>query len=630
MPDLGYLAGRGIADITGEIAECGMLGYGMKHQQSAGLHVRLRARAFAFAPAGPAAPGEHGVLLVVCDLPLMFGTVVQDVLPRLPGGYEEAHVMITATHTHCGPGGYSLHALYNSNTGGFRPRTHAAIVDGIVEAATLAHHDLAPAVLTVGHGELHDASRNRSRRAFDRNPPADREFFPEAIDPQVTVLRIVRDGQTVGAVTWFATHGTSMTNQNRLVSGDNKGYAAYHWERLIAGVDYLDDPGFVAAFPQTNAGDMSPNLNGSPGSGPTGDQFTNTRIIGTRQYEAAAGIEGIPVTGPVEARLRHVDLGAMTVRPEFTGDGRPHRTSPPQAGASAWAGAWADGPAFKGFRPGRNPFWDAVSRYLIYPLAPGLKDAQAPKALTMPGNLISRFRPLVARRGPVQLLRIGSLYLLGVPGEVTIVAGLRLRRVVAAITGAPLPDVLCAGYSNGYLHYTTTPEEYDAQEYEGGSTLFGRWQLPALCQVAAELATAMRDGEPMAPGRPEPRPARHLSKRAAGPAADEPPPGRSFGDLLSVSRDGRLVTATFAAAHPGNDLRRGGTYLEIERLDGSRWRRVADDGDWSTKLHWTRLSAATSTVTITWQAADSGTYRVRYHGTAASGPFTGATDPIEL
>lgn len=627
MPDSGYLAGRGIADITGEIAECGMLGYGMKHQQSAGLHLRLRARAFAFAAADQGEGGQR-LLLVVCDLPLMFGTVVQDVLPRLPPGYDEARVMITATHTHCGPGGYGLHALYNSNTGGFRPRTHAAVVDGIVEAATLAHHDLAPAVFTLGNGELHDASRNRSRRAFDRNPAGDREFFPAAIDPQVTVLRIVRDGRTVGVITWFATHGTSMTNRNRLVSGDNKGYAAYHWERLVAGVDYLDDPGFVAAFPQTNAGDMSPNLNGSPGSGPTGDEFANTRIIGTRQYEAAAGIGGVPVSGPVDARLCHVDLGSITVHPEFTGDGRPHRTSPPQAGASAWAGAWADGPAFKGFKPGRNPFWDTISRCLIYPLAPGLKDAQAPKALTMPGNLISRFRPLVARHGPVQLLRIGPLYLLGVPGEVTIVAGLRLRRTVAGITGAPLRNVLCAGYSNGYLHYTTTPEEYGAQEYEGGSTLFGRWQLPALCQVAAELSTAMRDGKPVPRGTPEPRPARHTSKHAI--PADEPSPGRSFGEVLSVSRDGPLVTATFAAAHPGNDLRRGGTYLEVERLDGSRWRRVADDGDWSTRLRWTRIAGATSAVTIAWEAVGPGTYRLRYHGNSAAGPFTGVTEPIEL
>lgn len=40
----------------------------------------------------------------------------------------------------------------------------------------------------------------------------------------------------------------------------------------------------------------------------------------------------------------------------------------------------------------------------------------------------------------------------------------------------------------------TTPEEYLEQRYEGGSTLFGRWELCALMQTVAELAEAMRDG----------------------------------------------------------------------------------------------------------------------------------------
>lgn len=40
--------GRGIADITGEAADCGMLGYGKSDQRTAGIHQRLRSRAFVF------------------------------------------------------------------------------------------------------------------------------------------------------------------------------------------------------------------------------------------------------------------------------------------------------------------------------------------------------------------------------------------------------------------------------------------------------------------------------------------------------------------------------------------------------------------------------------------------------
>lgn len=38
--------GRGIADITGEPADCELLGYGKSWQRSRGLHTRLRSRAF--------------------------------------------------------------------------------------------------------------------------------------------------------------------------------------------------------------------------------------------------------------------------------------------------------------------------------------------------------------------------------------------------------------------------------------------------------------------------------------------------------------------------------------------------------------------------------------------------------
>ena len=43
---MGYFVGRGLADITGEAADCGMLGYGKLSQQTSGLHTRLRSRAF--------------------------------------------------------------------------------------------------------------------------------------------------------------------------------------------------------------------------------------------------------------------------------------------------------------------------------------------------------------------------------------------------------------------------------------------------------------------------------------------------------------------------------------------------------------------------------------------------------
>jgi neutral ceramidase len=642
----GYLVGRGIADITGESAEVELLGYGKSDQRATGIHLRLRSRAFVFVDS---ATGRR-ILLVVNDLPMVFDSVHREVLARLAAIYGEAYternVTLTATHTHCAPGGYSHHLLYLLS--GYHPKTFAAIVDGIVEAARRAHDDLAPATLRLGRGRLGDASVNRSRAAFERNPPDERAFFPAGIDEQTTLLRIEREGRTVGAINWFATHGTSMTNRNTLISGDNKGYAAYHWERLVEGVDYRDGRApVVTAFAQTNSGDMSPNLNLAPGSGPTGDEFENTRIIGHRQYTAASGLDGEAIAGGVDARMLWMDLADTVVAPEFTGDGRPHRTGRPVAGAAAFAGT-EEGPGFKGFRQGRgqNPLWEAASQRILYRVSARMRDAQHPKAVALPGSsLNSSLVPLVQERVPVQLLRLGPLYLIGIPGEVTIVAGLRLRRAVAAIVGADVADVLVTGYANAYIHYVTTPEEYDAQRYEGGSTLFGRWELGAFVQAASALARAMADGVPVAPGpRPpdlsgRPRRGRHGRRHRGG---DEAPPGQRFGDLVAGTRDryapGEQVLVAFVAAHPANDLRRGDTFVEVQHAEPGGWRTVADDGDWSTKLRWARTGRRAWRITVTWDippTTPAGRYRICYHGDRADrhgrlAPIGGVTEPFEV
>ena len=632
-----YLVGRGVADATGEIAEVGMMGYGRTDQQAAGLHARTRARAFVIVDRA----GGERVALVVVEIGMIFASVHQEVLRRLRQRhgdlYTARNVLLAATHSHAGPGGHSHHALYNLTTLGFHRATFTAVVDGVVEAVTRAHDDLAPSRLVLSHGTLRGASVNRSRSAFARNPADITDHFPEAVDPQTTLLRVERGGRQVGAVNWFATHGTSLSGDNRLISTDNKGYAAYHWEREVAGVDHLAPtaPDFVAAFAQTNAGDMSPNLDLRPPTTPA--DFAAARANGLAQYRAAAeqaAAPGTAVAGPVDSRLVHVDLSDMAVDAEFTGDGSPHRTAKPAVGAAMAAGSTEDGPAFPGFVEGENPFWDFLSDTLLYTVSPELRAAHAPKDVFVPIGAMNELFPWVPERFPIQLVRVGQLHLLGVPGEVTIGAGLRLRRTVAGTLGVDPRDVLVAGYANGYFHYVTTPEEYDAQQYEGGSTLFGRWQLPALQQTFAGLAAALRDGRPVSPGPGTPDHSGSALSFQPGVVLDAPPLGHEFGDVLTQPdasyRAGQRVTTVFAGAHPSNDLRRGGSYLRVERrLPDGGWAKVADDADWSTTLRWARDGLAASRITITWDippGAPPGTYRVHYAGDARS--LTGTIRPI--
>ncbi|WP_299531419.1 neutral/alkaline ceramidase [uncultured Streptomyces sp.] len=639
-----YLVGRGIADVTGEAAETGMMGYSSFDQKTSGIHQRQRSRAFVVVDR---ANGRR-VAYVNADLGMIFQSVRQGVLTRLRDRYgslyDEANVLLSATHTHSGPGGFSHHVAYNLSVLGFQSATYRAIVDGIVESVVEAHEDLRPGSVELGTGTLTDASVNRSRTAFDRNPAADRAAFPGAIDPAMTVLRFGQGDRDAGAISWFATHNTSITNRNTLISPDNKGYAAYAWEHDLEGVRYLDDtPGFVAAFPNTNAGDMSPNLNLKPGSGPTEDEFENARTIGLRQLDKAREVYRAtePTGGGVDSRLAYVDMEDVAVSGAYTPDGAPHRTCPAVVGASTLAGSVEDGPAIPGFEEGtRTPVAGIIDALRVETPA-WLAACQYPKASLIPTGLLSNVLPVTPKILPLQIVRIGELHLVAGPGEFTITAGLRIRRTVAQQLGVPLGHVLLQGYANSYSQYVTTPEEYDAQQYEGGSTLYGRYTLPAYQQEFARVAASLRAGTALDRGPVPPDKSGRQFTFQTGVVHDSPPAAKAFGAVLtppaaSYPRGG-TVTVEFATGHPKNDVRRGGTFLEVQRLVGGAWVRELDDGDWATAYRWTRLNGVTGTskATITWTTGPdtpAGTYRIVHHGDAKNlfgktAPFTG-TSPV--
>ena len=595
-PGTPWLVGCGSADVTGEPWGVGLMGYGMRFQRSNGIQLRQRSRAFVLVDRS----SDRRLVYVVADIGMFFRNVRDAVLARLdPSLYDEDNVVLTATHTHAGVAGYSGYKLYNMTTNGFRPRTFQAIVDGVVASIERAEADLAPGRLWLARGELRDASVNRSPMSFARNPEHERAHFPDAIDPTTTVLRLERDGQMVGVINWFATHGTSLTNRNMLISGDNKGYAAYHWESR--------EPGLVAAFAQTNAGDMSPNVPDAT-HGPTDDEVENTRVIGERQYDAAAELAHgvtVEVEGGLDARLANVDLSGLDVAGEFTGDGGTRRTGRAVLGA-AFAAGTKEGPGARAFSEGvgGNRLLSACCA-VPYRLRPELAAAQHPKAMLIPVGALG----WVADVLPVQLVRIGSIVLIALAQEVTIVAGLRLRQAVSEVLDVPLDRVLVQGYANDYAGYVTTPEEYGAQRYEGGHTMFGRWELPAYVQEVTRVARAMAEGKPSdslarTPASRQPRAARRRNDDPYRCTAVTQQPA-------ATSRRGSTVTAAFALTGDGGPLLP--SYLVIEKKDGNAWSRIADDGDWSTTVEW-RRGDGSSVAHAAWRpsAEVTGTFRLSY------------------
>ncbi len=592
--------GRAVADITGEPWGVGMMGYGMPDQWTRGILTRQYARAFVFDD------GSEQVVHVVADIGMFFQAAVTEILTRLSAlfgdRYTARNVVLTATHTHCGPGGHGRHVLYNITTAGFHPRTFERLVAGVVAAIVCAHDDARPAVATVTRGHLTDASTNRSRSAFDRNPATDRKLFPDAIDALMTLLRVERDDHLVGAISWFPVHNTSMTNRSTLISSDNKGWAAYAWEH--------EADSLVASFAQTNAGDISPNLAGRAGHGPTDDDRENTRIIGERQLAVAKTLADQPgevVAALLQSRMTYVDLAHLT-----TPDGPTGRAV---LGASFAAGT-TDGEGSPLFRRGRNnPVPQRFSEWL-YDRFPRLRERQSPKDLLIPVGALGWAQEQL----PVQLVRIGGLYLICLPIEVTVIAGLRLRRAVAAVMSTDVEHVIAQGYANGYAHYLTTPEEYDEQWYEGGSTLFGRNELHAIVDVVTDLAEAMRDGHPVDSGEPPPPHRWWWNAPTGSPRLERPQPIEVRSSPESVPQ-GWTAQVEVAADHPNRVLRP--TYLLVERKTDNGWDVVADDSSLDTSITWHRRGRHWD-ATITWRAGEPGTYRIAYVGreTVHTAPFT--------
>ncbi len=638
----GYLVGAGIADVTGAVAGQGMMGYSELDQVATGLLMRTWARAYIVVDQ---ATGDR-VAFVSADIACLFQSVHLAVMQRLAQRfgalYTERNVNLNATHNHNSCGGTAREYAYSLAAYGFQNNSHQAEVDGIVAALVAAHDNLAPGTLSLGHGELHDASANRSRAAFELNPAEDKSEFPNAIDPMVTVLRLRQGAKDIGAITWFATHGTSLTDANTLISADNKGYASYRWEHDEMGVRHRGGgSGFVAAFAQTNAGDMTPNLGLTPWhpSGPTEDNRLNCALIGERQYQAgrAAFDAARPMGGGgVDAALRYLNMADIAVDGSYTPDGKPARTAPAMMGAAAAATSsednWKTQLSF--LQEGdTNPVVAALGG-LNGPVEQWMRDVQAPKLIVAPLGVLPP-RPWVPLTVPIQILRIGDLVLASGPAEYTVVSGLRIRRVVARALSVPLENVLLQGYSNGYCGYVTTPEEYTSQQYEGGETLYGRWTLPAYVQEFDRLARAVAARAD--PGRgPAPLDwTSGLQPNLLPPVpADEPVAGRAFGDVLTAPKAsygrGEAVRVEFCGAHPNNDFRTGTGYFDVERTDGDGWNAEYDDNDWCTELHWSRPpgQSSASIVAVQWTIPDgatTGRYRIRYHGDRRDG---GATTPI--
>ncbi len=243
------------------------------------------------------------VALVSAELLLIPGALSRAVTARVDGLGLDA-VIVGATHTHAGPGGYwdSLPGEVGA-TGPYDQATFDRLADVMAGAIRDAHAARQPAALAVSRLRTTELTRNRTGAA---------------VDGRVLALRLTRPGGTpLAEVVTFAAHPTLLGGANRRISGDWAG-------RLLA-----TSPRGTRLFFQGAIGDQSATPKGLPGVEPV------------EWYAAALGtvVDGL-VPGDGETAPRLAVASASVLLPPVAPGALPLALRP--AAASALGGAFPE------------------------------------------------------------------------------------------------------------------------------------------------------------------------------------------------------------------------------------------------------------------------------------------------
>jgi hypothetical protein len=188
-PDGGPLAGYG----------------GLRDRKASGMADPPEARALVLER------GEQRIAIVTLDVVLV-RPALRDALLEPVRALDVDALLLVATHTHSGPGGYMRGFLAERFTSGsFVPDALDALADAALDALTRAVATLAPARAASASGELELA--------------ANRSFDDGARETALPVLRLDRDGEPPVLVFAYGMHPTVRSRASRVYSADYVGDA---------------------------------------------------------------------------------------------------------------------------------------------------------------------------------------------------------------------------------------------------------------------------------------------------------------------------------------------------------------------------------------------------------------------
>jgi neutral ceramidase len=407
-------------------------------------------------------------------------------------------IILAATHTHQSPGNFATSPVYNALAQpgiGFDRHLFEFLASRIALSIEQACQAKEPVLLSLARDKIERLARNRSFDAFMRNPGAQAlldenaglaEIEPHplyaksayrAVDPALRVLRIApvsAPESPIALAAFVAVHPTTLSHHTTVYSADLFGAAALMAEGELATT--RSNP--VVAIFNGAEGDVSPAWRDQTRA----DTVRLGRLLSSRIMEVAG--KGEPVVGDITRSYALVRLADSCL--DSNGKMCTDRDAVPGV---ALFGGTEDG------------MTEWVCRGWTEGVVGHVNDRQGAKQSAL--DLSFKFGiPLdftrIAQRllnapkeAPVGVYQVGEFMLATLPGEFTTMMGRNVRDTILSKAGKRPRDLALVGLANEYISYVATPEEYEAQDYEGASTLFGPVSGPWIASKLAELSTKL-------------------------------------------------------------------------------------------------------------------------------------------
>jgi hypothetical protein len=347
--------------------------------------------------------GDRQVALISCDLLGFDRALVVEIRDRiaLRTGIAAPHVMVACTHTHGGPATIRL-----VDCGEIDPKYVEGLLPHIVDAVAQAQGNLEAATLTVGSGESTVGVHNR------RTPG-------DVTDPAVGLLRVDdSEGKTLAVVVNYTCHPTTLTFDNRRITADYPGLVV---DRIEA------ECGGVALFLMGAIGDVGPTVRGEESLATVGNGVADAALAALPSLAAnaltrirvASEVLALPLL-PLPSRDEWLTLRASYESAALTAE----RSANLASAKAQWAMVhWTE----RMFEQMQD---DTLSSTV---------------------------------EAEIQMLRLGDLVIVGVPGEFFVELGLQIKE---KLQKAGVQQVMIVGFANGNVGYIPARRAYPKGGYE--------------------------------------------------------------------------------------------------------------------------------------------------------------------